>query len=112
MLEDLADEHEPAEYTAFKEMRLKRASPKTGGRDAYEKPKSLLVERPSTYLEKEQGASAGEQVRPSPLKYFNALLVEERIVLTGTKRRHLFEDVLGEVSSTGPQANSYRSGRS
>ncbi len=112
MPEDPADEHEPEEYAAFKEMRLKRASPKPGGCDAYEKLKSLLVERPSTYLEQEQGAPAGEQVRPSLLKHFNALLVEERIVLTGTKRRHLFEDVLGEVSSTGPQVNSYRSGRS
>jgi hypothetical protein len=50
--DDLTDEHEPepAEYAAFKEMRLKRASPKPGGRDAYEKVKNLFVERLSTYL--------------------------------------------------------------
>jgi hypothetical protein len=110
MLEDPADEHEYAEYAAFKEMRLKRASPKPGGRDAYEKLKNLFVERLSSYLEQEQGALAGEPVRPYLLEHFHALLVEDRIVLTGTERRQLFEDVLGELSSTDPQVDSDRSG--
>jgi hypothetical protein len=105
--DNLADEHEPepAEYAAFKEMRLKRTSPKPSGQNAYEKVKSLLVERLSTYLEQKQGALSKEQIRPFLLKHFNALLVEERIVLTGSERRLLFEDVLGELSGSGPQVN-------
>ena len=93
---------ESAEVEKLNEMRLKRASPKPDGRNAYEQLMIFVTERLSAFIESEQEGIDETNLRPMLLDKFNEMLVEERIVLNRSERRKLIEDVLSEV--LGPES--------
>lgn len=99
---------ERAELAKLREMRLRRASPKPDGRNAYEQLKNLIVERLSAFVESEQGNIADNDLRPMLLERFGELLKEERIILRNSERRKLIEDVLAEITGPEPQADVER----
>lgn len=102
-------ENKRAESAEFREMRLKRASPKPDGRNAYHQLKILVVERLSAFIESEQEISEDVNLRTLLLEQFSELLKEERIVLKSSERRKLFEDVLAEVLGPGPRTSVEKS---
>ena len=102
-------EFERAEVAKLNEMRLKRASPKPDGRNAYEQLKIFVTERLSAIVEMEQEDRDDPNLRPLLLDKFSELLIEERIVLNRSERRKLIEDVLREVLASDSQTNVDRS---
>ncbi len=95
-------EFERTEGVKLDEMRLKRASPKPDGRNAYEQLKILVTNRLEAYFEAEPQNLGDASLRPKLLAKFNELLLEERIVLNRSERRKLIEDVLSEVLGPDP----------
>ena len=91
------------------EMRLKRASPKPDGRNAYEQLKVLVVERLSTFLESERDSLDDTEARSFLLEKFGELLFEERLILNRSERRKLIEDVLSEVLGSDSEIDGDRS---
>ena len=98
-------ESERPESAELKEMRLKRASPKPDGRNAYFQLKILIVERLSAYIESEREILEDANLRPLLLEQFSELLKEERIVLKSSERRKLIEDVLAELLGPDPRTS-------
>ena len=100
---------ERAELAKLKEMRLRRVSPRPDGRNAYEQLKVLVVEQLSAFIDNEHESLDETNLRPMLLQRFSELLVEERIVLKGSERRKLIDDVFSEVMDQGPQIDVDRS---
>ena len=96
-------EFERAEVAKLNEMRLKRASPKPDGRNAYEQLKNHVTERLLAFINSEQEDFDETNLRPMLLDKFSEMLVEERIVLNRSERRELIEDVLSEVMGPDSQ---------
>lgn len=96
---------EHQEKDKLNEMRLKRASPKPDGRNAYKQLQILVTERLTAFIDSEKENIEGVELRSMLLSKFNEFLVEERIVLNRTERRKLIEDVLSEV--LGPDSQTY-----
>jgi hypothetical protein len=99
---EIQSEFERANVIKLDEMRLKRASPKPDGRNAYDQLKVFVIERLSAFIDSEQENLDDLDLRPILLNEFNELLKEERIVLNRSERRKLIEDVFSEV--LGPDA--------
>lgn len=102
---------ERQEKDKLNEMRLKRASPKPDGRNAYKQLQILVTERLSEFIDSEQDNIEGIDLRSMLLGKFNELLIEERIVLNRSERRKLIEDVLSEVLGPDSQTNVDRSNK-
>lgn len=102
---EIQSEFERAESAELEYIRLKRASPKPDGRNAYEQLKLLVAERLSVFIENEQEILDDTNLRPLLLEQFGELLKEERIVLKGSERRKLIEDVLSDLLDPGLQTD-------
>jgi hypothetical protein len=97
---------ERAEYAKFRELRLRRTSPKPVGWDTYEQLRTMVVERLSAFIEQSQSEPDAALLRPLLLEQFSSLLQKERLVLTGAERRALIEDVFNEILSPYPQSDA------
>jgi hypothetical protein len=106
---EIQPEFEREEAKKLDEMRLKRASPKPDGRNAYEQLKIFITERLTAYIDSEQEELNDKDLRPLLLDKFGEMLIEERIVLNRSERRKLIEDVLNEVLDPDSQTNGDRS---
>lgn len=100
---------ERTELAQLNEMRLKRASPKPDGRNAYEQLKVLVIERLSALIDAEPGSLDNAELRLFLLEKYGELLLEERIILNRSERRKLIEDVLSEVLGSDSETDVERS---
>ncbi len=85
------------EVSTFEELRIRRASPRPDGRNAYEQLKDHVVQHLSLIIEQDFEGVEQSDLRPLLLERFDNLVTEENIVLTRTERRLLIEDVFAEI---------------
>jgi hypothetical protein len=90
-------EFERTNLLKLEEMRLKRASPKPDGRNAYDQLKANITKQLLAFIDSKQESLGDSDLRPILLNEFNGLLREERIVLNRSERRKLIEDIFSEV---------------
>lgn len=91
-----------AEPSKLQELRVKRASPATGSRDAYVDLKNRIQQRLIAELDPGMDITQTAEVRASIQEMFETMLSEESIVLTRNEKRRLFEAIVAEILGYGP----------
>jgi pilus assembly protein CpaF len=91
-----------AEPSKLQELRVKRASPATGSRDAYIDLKNRVQQRLIAELDPTMDITKTAEVRATINEMFEAMLAEESIVLTRNERKRLFEAITAEILGFGP----------
>jgi pilus assembly protein CpaF len=91
-----------SEPSRLQEMRVKRASPATGSRDAYVDLKNRIQQRLISELDPGMDITQTAQVRTTIEEMYEAMLAEESIVLTRKEKRRLFESIVAEILGYGP----------
>jgi pilus assembly protein CpaF len=86
----------------LQELRVKRASPATGSRDAYIDLKNRVQQRLIAELDPTMDITKTAEVRATINEMFEAMLAEESIVLTRNERKRLFEAITAEILGFGP----------
>lgn len=93
----------PAEQPSkLQELRVKRASPGTGARDAYSDLKNRIQQKLIAELDPSMDITRTSEVKATIQEMFETMLVEERIVLTSNEKRKLFEQIVAEILGFGP----------
>jgi pilus assembly protein CpaF len=93
-------EQQPA--TKLQELRVKRASPGVGGRDAYSDLKNRIQQKLIAELDPSMDITQTSEVRATIQQMFETMLQEEQIVLTKGEKRKLFEQIVAEILGFGP----------
>lgn len=91
-----------AEPSKLQELRVKRASPATGSRDAYIDLKNRVQQRLIAELDPTMDITKTAEVRATINEMFEAMLTEESIVLTRNEKKRLFEAITAEILGFGP----------
>ncbi len=91
-----------AEPSKLQELRVKRASPATGSRDAYIDLKNRVQQRLIAELDPTMDITKTAEVRATINEMFEAMLAEESIVLTRNEKKRLFEAITAEILGFGP----------
>lgn len=91
-----------SEPSKLQELRVKRASPTTGSRDAYVELKNRVQQRLIAELDPGMDITKTAEVRTTIQEMFEAMLAEESIVLTRNEKRRLFEQIVAEILGYGP----------
>lgn len=91
-----------ADSSKLQDLRVKRASPAPGSRDAYVDLKNRIQQRLIAELDPGMDITQSAQVRTTIEEMFEAMLAEESIVLTRKEKRHLFEAIVAEILGFGP----------
>jgi pilus assembly protein CpaF len=91
-----------AEPSKLQELRVKRASPATGSRDAYIDLKNRVQQRLIAELDPTMDITKTAEVRATINEMFEAMLAEESIVLTRNERKRLCEAITAEILGFGP----------
>jgi pilus assembly protein CpaF len=91
-----------SEPSRLQELRVKRASPATGSRDAYVDLKNRIQQRLISELDPGMDITQTAQVRTTIEEMYEAMLAEESIVLTRKEKRRLFESIVAEILGYGP----------
>ena len=91
-----------AEPSKLQELRVKRASPATGSRDAYIDLKNRVQQRLIAELDPTMDITKTAEVRATINEMFEAMLAEESIVLTRNEKKRLFESITAEILGFGP----------
>jgi pilus assembly protein CpaF len=91
-----------AEPSKLQELRVKRASPATGSRDAYVDLKNRIQQHLIAELDPSMDITQTAQVRTTIEEMFEVMLAEESIVLTRKEKRRLFESIVAEILGYGP----------
>jgi pilus assembly protein CpaF len=86
----------------LQEMRVKRAAPGAGSRDAYADLKNRVQQRLIAELDPSMDVSRTNEVRATIQEMFEALLHEEQIVLSRNEKKQLFEQIVAEILGFGP----------
>jgi pilus assembly protein CpaF len=104
LLKRIERSQEPAqsEPSKLQELRVKRASPTTGSRDAYVELKNRIQQRLIAELDPSMDITKTAEVRSTINDMFEAMLAEESIVLTRNEKRRLFEQIVAEILGYGP----------
>jgi pilus assembly protein CpaF len=95
-------EPDQSEPSRLQELRVKRASPATGSRDAYVDLKNRIQQRLISELDPSMDITQTAQVRMTIEEMYEAMLAEESIVLTRKEKRRLFESIVAEILGYGP----------
>ncbi len=90
------------EPSRLQELRVKRASPTTGSRDAYVDLKNRIQQRLISELDPSMDITQTSQVRSTIEEMYEAMLAEESIVLTRKEKQRLFESIVAEILGYGP----------
>jgi pilus assembly protein CpaF len=90
------------EPSRLQELRVKRASPVTGSRDAYVDLKNRIQQRLIAELDPGMDITQTATVRNTIEEMYEAMLAEESIVLTRKEKRRLFESIVAEILGFGP----------
>jgi len=91
-----------SEPSKLQELRVKRASPAVGSRDAYVDLKNRVQQRLIAELDPSMDITKTAEVRATIQEMFDAMLTEESIVLTRKEKRRLFEQIVAEILGFGP----------
>ncbi|HZD10644.1 MAG TPA: CpaF family protein [Candidatus Binatia bacterium] len=83
-------------------MRVKRASPTTGSRDAFVDLKNRIQQKLIAELDPSIDITQTSEVRATIQEMFETMLVEEQIVLSRNEKRMLFEQIVAEILGFGP----------
>lgn len=86
----------------LQELRVKRASPATGTRDAFVDLKNRIQQKLIAELDPSINISQTSEVRATIQEMFETMLVEEQIVLSRNEKRVLFEQIVAEILGFGP----------
>ena len=86
----------------LQEMRVKRQAPVASSRDAYLDLKSRIQNKLIAELDPSMDISQTGEVRSTIEEMFEAILMEENIVLSRNERRRLFEQIVAEILGLGP----------
>lgn len=91
-----------SEPSKLQELRVKRASPAVGSRDAYVDLKNRIQQKLIAELDPGMDITQTAEVRSTIQEMFEAMLAEESIVLTRNEKRRLFEQIVAEILGYGP----------
>ncbi len=91
-----------SEPSKLQELRVKRASPAIGSRDAYVDLKNRVQQRLIAELDPSMDITKTAEVRATIQEMYDAMLSEESIVLTRKEKRRLFEQIVAEILGFGP----------
>ena len=86
----------------LQEMRVKRQAPVASSRDAYLDLKGRIQNKLIAELDPSMDISQTGEVRSTIEEMFEAILMEENIVLSRNERRRLFEQIVAEILGLGP----------
>jgi pilus assembly protein CpaF len=86
----------------LQELRVKRASPGLGSRDAYTDLKNRVQQKLIAELDPSMDITRTSEVRLTIQEMFETMLHEEQIVLTKNEKRKLFEQIVAEILGYGP----------
>ncbi len=86
----------------LQELRVKRASPGLGSRDAYADLKNRIQQKLIAELDPTMDITRTAEVRLTIQEMFETMLQEEQIVLTKNEKRKLFEQIVAEILGYGP----------
>ena len=86
----------------LQELRVKRASPSTGSRDAFVDLKNRIQQKLIAELDPSIDITQTSEVRTTIQEMFETMLVEEQIVLSRNEKRVLFEQIVAEILGFGP----------
>ena len=86
----------------LQELRVKRASPSPGSRDAFVDLKNRIQQKLIAELDPSIDISQTSEVRSTIQEMFETMLVEEQIVLSRNEKRVLFEQIVAEILGFGP----------
>jgi len=86
----------------LQELRVKRASPSTGSRDAFVDLKNRIQQKLIAELDPSIDITQTSEVRSTIQEMFETMLVEEQIVLSRNEKRVLFEQIVAEILGFGP----------
>ena len=86
----------------LQELRVKRASPTTGSRDAFVDLKNRIQQKLIAELDPSIDITQTSEVRATIQEMFETMLVEEQIVLSRNEKRMLFEQIVAEILGFGP----------
>lgn len=86
----------------LQELRVKRASPGMGSRDAYTDLKNRIQQKLIAELDPTMDITRTSEVRLTIQEMFETMLQEEQIVLTRNEKRKLFEQIVAEILGYGP----------
>ncbi len=86
----------------LQELRVKRASPSPGSRDAFVDLKNRIQQKLIAELDPSIDISQTTEVRATIQEMFETMLVEEQIVLSRNEKRVLFEQIVAEILGFGP----------
>jgi pilus assembly protein CpaF len=86
----------------LQELRVKRASPTPGSRDAYSDLKNRVQQKLIAELDPSMDVTKTAEVRATIKEMFETMLVEEQIVLSRTEKQTLFEQIAAEILGFGP----------
>jgi pilus assembly protein CpaF len=86
----------------LQEMRVKRAAPGAGARDAYADLKNRVQQRLIAELDPSMDISQTAEVRATILEMFESMLQEEQIALSRNEKKQLFEQIVAEILGFGP----------
>ncbi len=101
-IEKNQDSGSGAEPSKLQELRVKRASPAVGSRDAYVDLKNRVQQRLIAELDPSMDITQTAEVRLTIQEMFETMLAEESIVLTRNEKRRLFEAIVAEILGFGP----------
>ena len=90
------------QQSKLQDLRVKRASPVASSRDAYADLKNRIQQKLIAELNPSMDISQSAEVRLTIQEMFETMLVEEKIVLSRTEKRKLFESIVAEILGLGP----------
>lgn len=86
----------------LQELRIKRAAPTPGSRDAYTDLKNRIQQKLIAELDPSMDVTKTAEVRATIKEMFETMLVEEQIVLSRSEKQTLFEQIVAEILGFGP----------
>jgi pilus assembly protein CpaF len=98
----LAEQNPQHQTSKLQELRVKRASPGMGSRDAYTDLKNRIQQKLIAELDPTMDITRTSEVRLTIQEMFETMLQEEQIVLTKNEKRKLFEQIVAEILGYGP----------
>jgi len=101
-IERSQDSNTQSDPSKLQELRVKRASPAVGSRDAYIDLKNRIQQKLIAELDPSMDITKTAEVRVTIQEMFEAMLAEESIVLTRNEKRRLFEAIVAEILGFGP----------
>ncbi len=91
-----------SEPSKLQELRVKRASPAVGSKDAYVDLKNRIQQKLIAELDPSMDITKTAEVRATIQEMFEGMLSDESIVLTRNEKRRLFESIVSEILGYGP----------